>query len=638
MLLLFTGAATSGRQKVGDDFYRFKSDSLAIRKLLDSSNVTMDADPQKASAYCLKAIGLAVKSNYTKGLIDAKNGYSIVLIAQGKYRQALDISSSTISLSKQINNEKRIAQSYARKGMAAVFIGHFQMAANHLLDAARIIERIGTKAEIQRSLNALSIVFTELKDKQKALDYAIRADSIGKSNHNIATNITTLMQLARARALNNEFRVSNQLFDKLLILVKESKDVATLAYTYIYMAELAVREHQYTKALGLYQQAHEQALKVSIPDCFIYVEGGLARTSYELGNYNEAYKHLVKGIAYAKQTESENMLRELLLLGSEIKEAQNELAAALDYRKDYERLNSRLLNLDLQQNVQRLETEFQTSVKEREIAQQKFLIAQNQLNITQKDSYIVIAVFIIFILIAVTIIIFFNYRNRQKEKEVHILKAVMDGEEKERSRMAKELHDGVGGLLSATKMHLSVLQNDQRFPDVNNHFGHTVSMLDSASQEIRMIAHNLAPDLLVKLGLTKALAAYFTRLQSSDFKVDFIKVGDVPRLKGSFELLVYRIIQELTTNVIKHAYSNYVLVQMSAHDQVLSITVEDNGVGLKDGDSEGIGFSNLKSRIDAFNGYMEIESSANGGTTVFVEFEIQEYLLPQHTLTPQTTN
>jgi signal transduction histidine kinase len=533
--------------------------------------------------------------------------------------------------------------------LAGIFLGHFQMAANNLLDAAIILERIGSKLEIQKSFNTLSIVFTELKDKKKSLEYALKAESLGRINKDVSADIMTLMQLARARALNNQFEISNSLFDILLPLVKKTEDVGTLTYTYVYMAELAVQEHKYKKAIDLYQTAFKLAVQLKIPDCLIYTNGGLAKVYYELNDYRKSEYHLLQGINYARNAESENMLRELLLLGSELKEKQNELRDALHYRKEYEQLNSRLLSLDLQQSIQRLEAEFQNSVKEREIAQQKLLNAKNQLKISEKDNYIVVSIFVIIILTVLTLLIYFWYRNKQrianknlvllqKEKEMQVLRAMIDGEETERSRLAKDLHDGVGGLLSATKMHLSILQNDQNYPDIHNHFNHTVSMLDSASQEIRMIAHNLAPELLVKFGLNKALAAYFSRLQSPGFKINYLKVGEVPRLESNFELLVYRVIQELINNVIKHAHSNYVLVQMSYHENALSITVEDNGIGVKIGESEGLGFSNLKSRVDAVNGYIEVDSSPGNGTTVFVEFDVEKHIKQEKGLTIHTIN
>lgn len=610
-----------------------RQDSIGVKHLMDSCYMFINTDYDRSEEYALKAIGLAESSGFTRGLIAADNLYVNVLISQGRYQKSFEVASESVELSRKWGNEKYLAKSYTIKGMTGIFLGHFQMAANNLLDAAVIIDKIGTKLEIQQSMNMLSIIFTELKDKDKALEYALKANKLGAVNKHPGTNLMTLMQLARARALNNELALSEKIFAQLLSTAKQLKDSLNITYTYIYSAELAIQQEKYHKALDLYTKAYRDAVKTSFPDFLIYANGGLARTHYALKHFNIASRYLEQGVYHARRTGSENMLRELLLLGAEIKEGEGDLKAALLFRKEFEELNARLLNLDLQQNVHRLEAVFQNSVKEREIVHQKLLIANNQLKISQKDNYIAVAVFLAAILAITALLIWLWYGQKhkmaEKEREVQLLKAMMNGEEAERSRLARDLHDGVGGLLSATKMHLSVLQNDAVFPEMHQRFDHTVSMLDSASHEIRMIAHNLAPDLLMKLGLHKALSAYFLRLQSPNFKIDYLKIGDIPRMESNFELLVYRIVQELVNNVIKHSGSDHALIQLSYREEVLSVTVEDDGVGLKEDSEEGLGLSNLRSRIAAGNGYMEIESSRDNGTTVFVEFDVKQYLLQQ---------
>ena len=624
-LVLLTGISmlfAKAAAQTGSD--KFSKDTARISRLLDSAYRYIDTDFKKSAWSAEKAVGIARQSGYPEGLIRAWHVGVNVFLTQGKYRKALENATSAVALSKKIRNEQLLARSYSFKGMTGIFLGHFQMAADNLLDAAEIIDRTGSSLQIQHSLNRLSIAFTELRDKQRSLDYALKAEKLSEVNGNTAANILTVMQLARARALNGQMQLSEQLFERLLKMTRAARDSINTTYAHIYYAEQAGMVRKYNKALGFYRKALQHANRTRFPDFLIYSNGGLARTYYELQDYTNASAYLEKALYYARTAGSENMLRELLLLGSEIREQQQDLAASLHFRKEYEVLNARLLNLGLQQNVHRLEAEYQSSVKAREIARQKF--------------YIVLSLFISSLLLAATLLIYFLYRNKQKiadknlmllqkEKEMQVLKAMIEGEETERSRLAKDLHDGVGGLLSATKMHLSILQNDSGTPDLLNRFNHTVSMLDSASQEIRMIAHNLAPELLVKFGLNKALSTYFSRLQSPGFKINYLKVGDVPRLSDNFELLVYRIIQELIHNVIKHAHCSDVLVQMSYHEQTLSVTVEDNGIGMKQQESEGLGLSSLRSRLAAVNGYMEIETSPGNGTTIFIEFDVQEYVI-----------
>ncbi len=214
----------------------------------------------------------------------------------------------------------------------------------------------------------------------------------------------------------------------------------------------------------------------------------------------------------------------------------------------------------------------------------------------------------------------------QREHEIKVLTAMMEGEEKERTRLARELHDGVGGILSATKMHLSVLRQEQSRPESSSKFDHTVSMLESASQEIRSISHNLWPDILQHYELDAALARFCKSVSNAALQVDFYNLGDPPRLKSSYKLIIYRMVQELVNNIIKHAEASNALVQLSHHDHLLSVTVEDNGAGFVQKEITGIGLLKLQARVRNINGQMNIETSPGSGTTVYLEFDATTFM------------
>jgi signal transduction histidine kinase len=198
---------------------------------------------------------------------------------------------------------------------------------------------------------------------------------------------------------------------------------------------------------------------------------------------------------------------------------------------------------------------------------------------------------------------------------------MINGEEKERSRLAKDLHDGVGGLLSATKMHLSILRNEQSISPNIDRFDNTISILDSATQEIRTIAHNLAPEILNNYGLDTALELFCESISNQNLQINYQSVGIIPRLKSNAELIVYRIAQELVNNIIKHAEATEAYVQLSHHNNFMTLSVEDNGKGMNESDKKGIGIVNLKARAETLNGDFTITSAPNEGTTFYIEFD-----------------
>lgn len=197
----------------------------------------------------------------------------------------------------------------------------------------------------------------------------------------------------------------------------------------------------------------------------------------------------------------------------------------------------------------------------------------------------------------------------------------MTGEEKERSRIAKELHDGIGSLLAASKMHASKLLSQS--PDIVSPLIH---MLDNASKETRRISHNLLPESLLNKGLDIALQDFISSINESQLiKAEYQSINLSSELPQSTQLTIYRIIQELFNNIIKHSNATEAMVQLNQHNTKLLITVEDNGKGFSySNGNNGIGLQNIKSRLSLLNGKMEVDSKETMGTSVYIEFELDK--------------
>lgn len=322
-----------------------------------------------------------------------------------------------------------------------------------------------------------------------------------------------------------------------------------------------------------------------------------------------------------------NILSEIHAKQKKYKEAfeERELSALLQDSITQEEKKSKLEYLDIQ---------YRTSEKDRKIILDKLFIAQQQNRLIHKNILIgIISVGILILIIAFIIFSIYNkrvYNERlstiKQKEEMNNLLSVIKGEEKERSRLARELHDGIGGLLSTTRMYFGNLQKKEPVLTKSNDYNEAIMLLDETIIEVRKTAHNLMPEMLFNLGLPEAVRSFCSSVQkANNIKVQFQYFGVIERLNRSFELFVYRIIQELLQNIIKHANANDVLVQLSKHDRMLSITVEDNGVGMSgETNSEGMGLRLIKTRINEFNGQMNINSNAGTGTSVYIELDLDE--------------
>ena len=206
-------------------------------------------------------------------------------------------------------------------------------------------------------------------------------------------------------------------------------------------------------------------------------------------------------------------------------------------------------------------------------------------------------------------------------------KAVLEAEEAERRRIGSDLHDGVGQLLVAAKLNLSALSEQLNVQTIGQQtmLQNALDVVDESFKEVRNISHNLMPNALIKRGLAQAVRDFLSKIAPDDrLKINLEVVGldRGGRLDSTVENVLFRVIQELVQNIIKHAQATEVGLQIVRSDDELTIMVEDNGVGFDVaalGPEAGIGLKNIESRMAYLGGRAEFDSRVGRGTTVTLE-------------------
>jgi signal transduction histidine kinase len=237
-------------------------------------------------------------------------------------------------------------------------------------------------------------------------------------------------------------------------------------------------------------------------------------------------------------------------------------------------------------------------------------------------------------LLVIGLLGYFNFRNRQKiqqqkiadlekDKQLSAINAILKGQEEERSRLAKDLHDGLGGMLNGVKLSFNNIKEDLVMTADNvKNFERSVKQLDDTITELRKISHNLMPDVLIRFGLTEALEDYCKSISNGATKIVFQQLGTARQLNNTTTLYVYRIIQELVNNALKHAKASQIIAQLTFDPAKILITVEDDGAGFNTADiinSKGVGMSSIKQRLDYLNGTIDIDAAPGQGTAINIE-------------------
>ena len=203
---------------------------------------------------------------------------------------------------------------------------------------------------------------------------------------------------------------------------------------------------------------------------------------------------------------------------------------------------------------------------------------------------------------------------------------MLKGQEEERSRLAKDLHDGLGGLLSGVKFSLSNMKDNLIVtPDNMAVFERSLDMIDTSIKELRRVAHNMMPEMLTKFGLDEALKEYCNTINATKLlTVKYQSLGMETRIESATEIIIYRIVQELLNNILKHAVASEAFVQLIRENNRLNIVVEDNGKGFDIAvleNSKGAGWTNIRSRVEYLKGQLDIHSESKG-TLVNIEFNV----------------
>jgi signal transduction histidine kinase len=212
----------------------------------------------------------------------------------------------------------------------------------------------------------------------------------------------------------------------------------------------------------------------------------------------------------------------------------------------------------------------------------------------------------------------------ERQQQLLAMQSVLQGQEEERSRLARDLHDGVGGLLSGIKLSLAGMKGNVYLPEQSaQSLSNVILQLDHSISELRRVSHNMMPEALIRYGLREALENYCANINiSGAIKVQLQTYGMDQRLEQSVEIVLYRIVQELLNNVVRHARATQVLVQLIRKQDRFSLTVEDDGIGFDNqlaNAGAGAGMANIRARAEYLGGTVDIHSAPGQGTSVNVE-------------------
>ncbi len=496
----------------------------------------------------------------------------------------------------------------------------------------------------------------DLGEKNKALAALEKADRIALQQTNMHRHMGILQNKGILYLNKEQFDSAHYYLQQAYELSNQYPDKHPLGcrcrqYTIANLAIVLIKQHRPDEALSLInpeisllKQEDEQQERLGFAQsktdalkAFYYFLQAYAH--YEKKDYQKAEQILIPLLALVREEKIEKNEINIQELLAAIYDSTRQYQKAYFHKARYAALINSNSFKEEKSNILGLYYEIE---KEKEISEKKWLIARQKSEIKEKNYLIAGSLAGTVLLATALIALYRNNRNRhqlqtasltnlQQQQEIKQLQAKIEGEEQERSRIAHELHDGIVSQLLSLKLSVNALQMPVNKTILPHELNDVALQLNEATEDLRRTAHNLMPDLLLQQGLVLSVATLCEKIsKSTSIEADFQAYGQFPKLPQETELTLYRMVQELVQNVLKHADATQLLVQLGYREELLSITIEDNGKGiptttLQPG-NEGAGLRNIRRRVQLLNGDLDIESKQGKKTTVYLEFQLK-YLI-----------
>ncbi len=648
-LLSFQVAGQFSQQQIDSlvsELAKAKEDTIKVDILRQLCNEVGYTDMNRALEYSRQGYALSEKIGYKKGIGIMAYISGTLHMDMGNYPKSDSFLNIAEARFKELDLPAQLAKVEHARGIKAYKQGNYWAASDYFARNIKIFEEYGDSSSALIVYQSLASVLGQIKNFDKAVEISKKALKIAASRKDTLSMGYSLQVLVTDLIYGGRINEASEYIDPLKKTAETTIDQNLAAESFSTLGTYYFREKKFSDALPFFQKALEKATLFNEKYQMANHYNSLGQTYLELDRLPEAKKALQEGERLAKEYENKRAEYNISLSLSSFYNKTGEYRDAYEQLFKHLTLGDSILKESTRNYSTYLEASFEASKKENEILRLQKVEQEKNFEINRRNTYLLIGGGLIVALIFILYLLKRNHRHKQnlaqqrsalleekvkaieKEQQVISLQSMINGQETERTRIAKDLHDGLGGLFSTVKMHYSTLQQDTPSIRENPLYRKTLDLISNAADELRRVAHNMMPEVLMKMGLSDALQDFCNNINAGKLlKITLQTFGMEKRLNSSTEVMLYRIVQELINNIIKHAYATEAIVQINREGNRLSLIIEDNGRGFDSREAEekrSMGMATVKSRVDYLNGHLTIDSRKDIGTTVMIDLLIND--------------
>ena len=608
-----------------------KPSLMASSRNIKGSIYALKNDFQNASKYYLEAAEMFEKINRPYSTAMIYNNLGLMYNNTNNKKLALQYFEKGLKLCEEKKIEKPKAHIYVNLANLYVTVGKLDEERENALKGDEWCAKLNMKIEQAINANIIGAIYFFKNDFTKALEFyklSHQLSSVVKDlhNQNIAlNNIGEVLALQKNPEAIKTLQSPEEYFNKI-------KDFVNLQQVYMNYA---------TYFRNIQDDKNTIAYLDKLRNVESKLNDSLQRKSivfYQTKFETQQKENKILLLSKADSIKNLKIANQQLAISKSLLELTRQKLALSDAQ-----LQMAEDSLQIQtQSKTILQTQLEASQKQEKInslskesLQQKLTLQEKQIALNQKNTVIgsVIGFALILFLLG-----FGFYRRKQLEQKAILAaeqtkqrelltQAVIEAEETERKRIASDLHDGVGQLFSAVKMNLGGLLNRVEITKDEDRFlaEKTMALVDESCKEVRVISHKMMPNFLLKSGIASDIKSFIEKIDENTLKISFESNGFKDQLEFNEEIILYRVIQELINNVIKHAKANELEIILNKTKQNIQVKIMDNGIGFdyeKAKEKGGLGLKNILVRIEYLKGKVHFSTHHPSGTVVQIDVPI----------------
>lgn len=593
-------------------------------------------DTARAGFYARYALGLSSRSHFGYGLANGWLQLSTLAItrrdvaAAARYGQRAQAVADSLAARATNPRLQLLRAGIANnRGNVADLLGHYAEATGYYVQAADLLAATPNTGTLLAVYCNLGNSFRQLGQYAQAARYWRQALALSAPPTAellpVRLQLTSLhLQAAHPDSAWQQLQAARQLLG--LEHLYAGEYYGTLAQYYVATGQLAAARQAYQQALPL--ATHKGAAGYQAGLLF-----GLGQLEAQDGNLGHARNLLQRSLVLTEQVGDQTQLLPTLDGLARLEEAAGQYQAALHYTQRAQQLRDTLTSTATRRQINQLEAHYRTRQQAQQLQAARQTQAAQQLALRQQRHLNTAYLAVLLLLVGGGAAGLLLLRHRQRlaqqargqERALLTAQAVLRGQDEERRRVARDLHDGLGGMLATVKLYLASIRTRGGLPAESAQlFQQSIDHLDSSVAELRRVARNLMPEALLSFGLGPALHDLCQAVQQAGgVPVQLTTHGLVPRLPASTEVELYRIVQELLNNALRHAHAQQLVVQLMRHASELHLVVEDDGCGFDTrAAGVGVGLRSVQARAHYLGGQLEVQSQHGQGTSVSLELRV----------------